>query len=211
MKKEIIFVLVTIVISGLVTAPSFGTPGRYEVVILGTLGGDRSYAWGINDEGQVVGESTTPDGHYHAFLWQDGVMTDMGVIGTGPYGAEISCAKSINNHGQAVGYSALDIEWPDHAFLWEDGQMQDLGTFGGYESSATCINNIGQVVGRFINSAGEYRAFLWENGSVIDIGTLDGGITYAHGINDDGQVVGMSYKTSTGSMHGFEWSNGIMT
>jgi probable HAF family extracellular repeat protein len=37
---------------------------------LGTLGGDYSLAYGINDKGQVVGYSdTTSGGVYHAVLW----------------------------------------------------------------------------------------------------------------------------------------------
>ena len=39
-----------------------------EVTDLGTLGRDSSYANGINDTGQVVGESTTANGQTHAFI-----------------------------------------------------------------------------------------------------------------------------------------------
>ena len=36
---------------------------------LGTLGGDRSIALSVNDDGYVVGYSTTADDYSHAFLW----------------------------------------------------------------------------------------------------------------------------------------------
>ena len=36
---------------------------------LGTLGGTLSEAWGINDQGQVVGWSGTAEGEIHAVLW----------------------------------------------------------------------------------------------------------------------------------------------
>ncbi len=36
---------------------------------LGTLGGDRSVAYGINDQGQIVGQSSAPDGEIRAVLW----------------------------------------------------------------------------------------------------------------------------------------------
>lgn len=45
---------------------------------LGTLGGRETAAMAINDLGQVVGYGTTESGDEHAFIWQDGVMTDLG-------------------------------------------------------------------------------------------------------------------------------------
>ena len=36
---------------------------------LGTLGGESSYAYDINDNGIVVGESQTSDGTYRGFRW----------------------------------------------------------------------------------------------------------------------------------------------
>ncbi len=50
------------------------------IVDLGTLPpplDDNSDAWGINRLGQVVGRSCDVDGNCHAFLWQEGVMTDL--------------------------------------------------------------------------------------------------------------------------------------
>ena len=41
-----------------------------EAIDLGTWpGGDRSFAWGINDSGTIVGEGNVPDGFWRALMW----------------------------------------------------------------------------------------------------------------------------------------------
>ena len=52
---------------------------RYSVTYLGTLGGTFSQPFGMNNKGEVDGISTLPgDNETHAFLWRNGVMTDLG-------------------------------------------------------------------------------------------------------------------------------------
>ena len=57
-----------------------------------------------------------------------------------------------------------------HAFRWQNGVMTDLGTLGGPTSSATAINDAGQVTGISDTSTGGRSAFLWQGGVMHDIG-----------------------------------------
>jgi probable HAF family extracellular repeat protein len=196
-----------------------GTPAaarRYEVTDLGTLGGTYSVALGVNQAGQVVGDSTTAPEQEgggpgtHAFLWVDGTMTDLGTLG-----GETSTANDINGAGQVIGVSET-ADATTRAFLWENGTMTDLGTLGGDHSEAIQINEAGQVVGHATTAPGQElldpgtHAFLWEDGTMTDLGTLDSDFSRATGINDAGQVVGTS-ETADAAIHPFRWENGTMT
>jgi len=165
------------------------------IQVLGTLRGIND----INNNGQVVGES---DGH--AFLWQSGVLKDLGTLG-----GRSSSASNINNNGQVVGYSYTSGNIYFHAFLWQNGSpMQDLGTLGGIYSGASDINDSGQVVGYSYTTSrwdSPTHAFLWQSGSPMqDLGTLGGSRSEAHGINNKGWIVGSSYD-SNGVYHAVLW------
>jgi probable HAF family extracellular repeat protein len=71
---------------------------------LGDLpGGGGSLAWGINDAGQVVGESTAATGN-RAFLWQGGSgITDLNDLIDPGLGWTLTRARAINARGQIVG------------------------------------------------------------------------------------------------------------
>ena len=87
---------------------------QYSVTDLGTLGGGGSQAGAINNRGQVVGSAYTASGDYHAFLWEDGEMTDLGTLPGGSF----SFAQAINNRGQVVGFYSRTASEIQHAILW---------------------------------------------------------------------------------------------
>ena len=165
------------------------------------VGDSWSQATAINGVGQVVGYYVTA-GVYHAFLWQDGLTTDLSNLSGLPW----SRATAINARGQVVGWSESGDGYYMHAFLWENGTMTDLGTLSGMlQSSAYGINDAGQIAG-WSGGYDHYpnRGVRWDHGPAQDLGSLADNYTLAQGINNAGQIVGGS------GGRGFLWENGIM-
>ncbi len=86
---------------------------------LGTLAGDlASFALGINDEGQVVGQSISPDfSMFRAFLWLNGSMIDVNTLVTSnPAKLYLLSGASINSRKEITGL-AVDGAGAFHGYL----------------------------------------------------------------------------------------------
>src|SRR5215469_5342107 len=69
----------------LLFATNVASAQEYSVTDLGTLpGGNSSVAYKVNNLSQVAGNSTLPGNAYgHAFINQNGTLTDVGTLGGG--------------------------------------------------------------------------------------------------------------------------------
>jgi len=177
-----------------------------------TLGGNRSRPAGLNAAGQAIGEASLPvapgeppgSSDVHAFLWQDGTMTDLGTLG-----GHSSSAMGINSQGQVVGFAATADDVL-HAVLWDYGTTTDLG-----EGRACAINSASQIVGE-----SEGRAVVWDHGNKIDIGLSGYGTgsinplcgLFLHGptINAAGDVA-LNYCTHDDVCAAYLWDRGTLT
>lgn len=174
-----------------------------ETIDLGTFGGAKASASGINDQGHIVGAAENALGQFRAFLYKDGIMQDIGTLG-GP----VANANEINNHGQIAGRSLL-ANGAIRGFLYSDGVMTDLGTLGGASSVAFDINDKGEVVGFSRVPNGQAHAFLYKDGVMQDLGTLGGIDSRAISINNRSEIIGY-YTLPDGSIHGFLYKDGVM-
>jgi probable HAF family extracellular repeat protein len=157
---------------------------------LGTLGGDWSSAYGVNDRLDVVGYSLTSSRTFGAFYWTQ----ETGMLAIPTFGGATSYAFAINERGSVVG-AASTRRGTVEAFLYADGHAQSLGLLGGFASFAYGINAADQAVGYAYDARGRKRAFVWFDGIMYDLNNLVDGLDEwsldaAYGINDRGQIVG---------------------
>ena len=91
------------------------------MTVLGTLGGSNSAANGINNNGQVVGNSfavvgNSPFQTQDAFLYSNGKMIDLNSLIDANSGWTLVDATAINDKGQIVGLG-LNAQGLEKSFL----------------------------------------------------------------------------------------------
>ncbi len=144
-------------------------PGEAVVLTHNPFGSFDMAAWGINDNGQIVGHAQmgwqSPD--VRGWLMNPGQPLEY----LDPFpGGNYSSAQAINNQGQIAGNANGTGINVYHAFLKNPGQpLQDLGTLGGDQSQTYFrgINAQGQIVGQSQIARGDWHAFIKNQGEAM--------------------------------------------
>jgi len=110
-----------------------------QIDVPGALG---TFAYGINDAGQIVGGFYDGTGT-HGLLYSGGNFTQIDVPGA-------TSAYGMNDAGPLVG-----VVYPgEHGFLYSGGSFTQIDVPGASGTLPSGINDAGQIVGFFQNSAG---------------------------------------------------------
>lgn len=179
---------------GVIAGSRFGPGYTSEAVVwhrkqtstLPSLGGDYTTAEAINNAGQITGVSTTAEGKHHAYLYSNGVMTDLGMLAD--WTTSSTHGRAINRFGHVAGEAFLGC--CTHAFLYRDGVMHDLSKGGPatyYHYKVHAMNDKGVVVGSADTASPE-------GALVMRVGKrplILAGLTEAFGINNAGHIVGL--------------------
>ncbi len=192
---------------------------HYELTDLGSVFGDSTYPFAINDVGQVVGMSSGDGLFAVPFLWEDGEIHELPTFG-GKVGE--SGARGLRNDGVIAGWSSTtEFHQPPfdnfqiaRPFVLDGERMTQLDSLiPEGDALAWAINNNGWVCGWGHSALDpfsiETRALLWTDGEVTDLGTLGGVNSNAYDLNEMNQIVGEA-DTPSGQRHAFLWEDGQM-
>jgi probable HAF family extracellular repeat protein len=197
--------------SGQVAGYAFSSGGQFSYAFAYSGGtmvqltptGVGSYAYGINNSGQVVGVNSD------TFLYNCNTKA-MQVLGNPPGGAG-SAGLGINEGGQVVG-SYVTSSGATHPFLYSAGGWTDLGTVPFAPGAiADAISDSGQVAGYTSYNSGRH-VFLCSGGTMQDLGAPPAPFNVElrpMSINDSGKVVGWS-ESNTGDLRAFISNNGTL-
>lgn len=159
----------------------------------------------INNNGEIVGY-TNIGAISRGFIWQGSGTTLLDTLG----GSD-SWAGHINNNGLVSGH-ADSVSSDMLPCIWQDNTVTQLQMLSGYtRGQSNYSNDLGQIVGRCLDTYGNNRASLWNSvtGAPIDLGVLQGKTSsQAKAINKFGQIVGFSY--SGGALRATLWQNNIL-
>ena len=182
----------------------------------------------INNAGQVIGTYTNSGGTYGFLYDPSDLPFDAFTTLQDSNGTDTS-PTAINNSNQIVG--TYEVDGTVHGFIYTisgpsydvvTGTFASSGTFAtlddpsagsspGQGTTPLAINDFGEVVGTFINSAGEQEAFLYNpiGASWLTLTPAAGATNVtATSINDASEVVG-TYTASNGVLYGYLYDPGI--
>jgi probable HAF family extracellular repeat protein len=156
-------------------------------------------ATAINASGQVVGQNAAG----HAALFDQGTLTDLGVLPGQNPATDASYATAINAAGEVLGYT-VPVGGTQQWFIYSGGVMTGFDSLPGMPAGSRGygINDLGAITGATGSTADDI--FIYDHGVFTNLG---GGEGFA--INSVGQVTG-SLPTPPGHIHApaFLYSNG---
>lgn len=173
---------------GLTNSPSAPCAGHIEVEprLLEFPNARSTRAFGINNNGSVVGDFRDQSNRRHGFLYDGRNFTQLDYPG-----AVSTFAYKINEAGQLVG-GYVDTAGLDHGFSYFRGKFSPVNFPGSIDNTSIArgINSHGDIVGLYDLTVEITHGFIFQNGQYRTLDTPFAQQTDVLAINDDGETAG---------------------
>jgi probable HAF family extracellular repeat protein len=164
--------------------------------VIGTA--PNSFAFSLNNRGDIAGSYTDASGSYHGYLYNHGKITDIefpGGFNTQAFG--------VNDLRQVIGVFTDSAKAP-HAFLLRRGVYKQIDLPNGIQTVPFSINDSTEIVGQFVNVAKTtghgYLQIKSGKFTLYDAPHAAPNSTYLISINNRNQIVGF-YFDKAGMYH----------
>jgi uncharacterized membrane protein len=170
-------------------------PLNLRFTTINVPGALQTLSLGINNSGVIVGQYVDKSGVAHGYILNGKRVTTV----DDPNGEDTFCNKVSSNVAIAVvgSYTNLNTN-EDAAFLYKHGKFTDIpGPTGAIASAAYGINDRGEIVGYYLDSARVPHGFLLKGSTYTTLDVPGALRTFATGINNKGYIV-LAWEGSTG-------------
>lgn len=206
MKQVSIFAIPSLCFALISPIASLAAPLSFQITDLGV-----GSAFGINDNGQVVGSFGGVSG---PVIWsRSGGVVPL-TTSTGLNQFDIAGASAINNAGQISGTVRSSNFFQSAGAFWANPNSLVILPNTRQDNNTSAINNSGLIVGT--GSTSRYSSpTSWQNGVGSDLPLLGyypptGPQGDANDVNDIGVIVGSSSNPDSVDRHAVYWENGTV-
>ena len=141
-------------------------------------------SYGVNNFGTIAGDFIDSSGIQHGML-----LGKKTVFATLDYSkcSSVIAVYAVNNHCTAVGWCTGTSGSPI-AFTWSKGKFTDIGFPNATATEATGINDSGDVVGLYLDSASVQHGFVKKGSKYTSVDVPGDTSADAYGINNAGDI-----------------------
>jgi PKD repeat protein len=187
-------------------APSGATPTSFAITALNGLGGNVSWSFDINNQGQAVGYAATLNRGIRPFVYS----ADKGIVDLSAPDGDEGMAFGINNIGHVVGRTCNTEGCGAFLYTPEQGIQMITSVAGAVAAEAWSINDSDLICGKVIYEDNTYKPFVYDRDSGMTVLNAPGwGDAGLFSVNNSGQAVGWADVSGTTKAFTYSKTTGI--
>ena len=195
--------------AGAAAAAPAASPAAYSYQSLDYPGSSQTIFWGINDFGELAGQTIVNGGDAHAIVYRHGHFELLDPEKLGTY---FSAAGGPNDLGVTYGAYA-DASGAQHGFVLRRNNLETVDFPGHLNSNVDGINLFNVILGVYWDADKLFHGVIRSPGGRDTLFDVAGAVeTYPLGLNDAGESIGYWDTDPKGAVHGFyREANGTIT